>query len=155
MMLDKVVVHDLNFYIKTINNSKNIVSGQNLQDHIASVVTFLVDPPVSLLITRLVNLNTALRYAVTENGPLTSSIGLEAVGFIPTKYANKSDDWPDMEFMLTSTSTPADGGKQIKKAHGLSDEFYKEVYSGINYKDMFGIFPMMLRPKARGEIKLR
>lgn len=105
--------------------------------------------------SRLVNLNAVVRYAVTESGPLTSSIGLEAVGFIPTKYANKSDDWPDMEFMLISTSTPADGGSQIKKAHGLTDEFYNEVYSSINYKDMFGIFPMMLRPKARGEIKLR
>lgn len=131
------------------------ISGQNLQDHIASVVTFLIDQPISILMSRLVNLNAVVRYAVTESGPLTSSIGLEAVGFIPTKYANRSDDWPDMEFMLISTSTPADGGTQIKKAHGLTDEFYNEVYSSVNYKDMFGVFPMMLRPKARGEIKLR
>lgn len=103
----------------------------------------------------MVNINTALRYALKEDGPLTSSIGLEAVGFIPTKYANRSDDWPDMEFMLLSTSTPGDGGTQVKKAHGLSDEFYKEVYENINFKDTFGIYSMMLRPKSRGEIKLR
>ncbi|XP_056642947.1 glucose dehydrogenase [FAD, quinone] [Diorhabda sublineata] len=139
--------------IRVIHDSPGV--GQNLQDHIASVVTFLIDHPISLVINRLVNLNTAARYAIKEDGPLTSSIGLETVGFIPTKYANKSDDWPDMEFMLTSTTTAADGGTQVKKAHGLTDEFYKAVYEEINYKDTFGIFAMMLRPKSRGEIKLR
>lgn len=118
-------------------------------------MTFLIDHPISLVINRLVNLNTAIRYALKEDGPLTSSIGLEAVGFIPTKYANRSDDWPDMEFMLTSTSTAADGGTQVKKAHGLTDEFYKEVFDSINYRDTFAIFSMMLRPKSRGEILLR
>lgn len=61
----------------------------------------------------MVNLNTALRYAVKEDGPLTSSVGLEAVGFISTKYANQSDDWPDMEYMILSTTIAADGGTKI------------------------------------------
>lgn len=107
------------------------------------------------MINRLVNLNTAIRYALKEDGPLTSSVGLEAVGFISTKYANQSDDWPDMEYMLTSTSTAADGGAQVKKAHALTDEFYNEVFGGIGNRDTFSIFSMMLRPKSRGEILLR
>ncbi|XP_066258130.1 glucose dehydrogenase [FAD, quinone] [Euwallacea similis] len=139
--------------ISIIHDSPGV--GKNLQDHIAVPITFLIDHPISLVLSRLVNLNTALRYAVKEDGPLTSSIGLEAVGFIPTKYANQSDDWPDMEFMILSTNIAADGGGQVKKAHGVSDEFYNEVYSDINFKDSFGIFPMMLRPKSRGEILLR
>ncbi|CAG9861256.1 unnamed protein product [Phyllotreta striolata] len=139
--------------IRVVHDSPGV--GQNLQDHIASVVTFLIDHPISLVINRLVNSNTALRYAVKEDGPLTSSVGLETVGFISTKYANQSDDWPDMEFMLTSTTTAADGGTQVKRAHGLTDEFYKEVFGDISYRDTFGIFAMMLRPKSRGEIKLR
>lgn len=129
--------------------------GQNLQDHIAvGGLAFPVDKPISFIQNRLVNLNSAIRYAATEDGPLTSSIGLEGVAFISTKYANQSDDWPDMEFMLTSASTGSDGGTQIKKAHGLTDEFYNEVFGEIQNKDVFGIFPMMLRPKARGYIHL-
>lgn len=140
--------------IPVIHDSPGV--GQNLQDHIAvGGVTFIIDHPISLVINRLVNLNTALRYAIKEDGPLTSSIGLEAVGFISTKYANQSDDWPDMEFMITSTTPSADGGTQVKRAHGLTDEFYKEVFEAINYRDTYGIFPMMLRPKSRGFIKLR
>ncbi|CAL7944272.1 unnamed protein product [Xylocopa violacea] len=140
--------------IPVIHDSPGV--GQNLQDHIAvGGLSFLIDYPISIVINRMVNLNSALRYAITEDGPLTSSIGLEAVGFISTKYANQSDDWPDIEFMLTSTSTSSDGGSQVKKAHGLTDEFYENVYDSISNHDLFGVFPMMLRPKSRGYIKLR
>ncbi|XP_046386915.1 glucose dehydrogenase [FAD, quinone]-like [Ischnura elegans] len=130
--------------------------GTNLQDHIATGgLAFLVDQPISLVINRLINLNTALRYAITEDGPLTSNVGLEAVGFINTKYADPNDDWPDIEFMLTSSSTPSDGGTHVKKAHGLRDDFYNEVYGNINNRDLFGIFPMILRPRSKGYIRLR
>ncbi|XP_063988367.1 glucose dehydrogenase [FAD, quinone] [Diachasmimorpha longicaudata] len=140
--------------IKPIHDSPGV--GQNLQDHIAvGGVAFLIDYPISIVMNRLVNVNSALRYAITEDGPLTSSVGLEAVAFISTKYANQTDDWPDIEFMLTSSSTCSDGGTQVKNAHGLSDDFYNEVFGEINNRDVFGIFPMMLRPQSRGFIKLR
>lgn len=140
--------------IPVIQDSPGV--GQNLQDHIAvGGLTFLIDYEISTVMHRLVNVNSALRYAVTEDGPLTSSIGLESVGFISTKYANQSDDWPDIEFMLTSTSTNSDGGTHVKNAHGLSNEFYNEIFSKINNRDVFSVFPMMLRPKSRGYIRLK
>lgn len=140
--------------IPVIQDSPGV--GQNLQDHIAvGGLAFLIDYEISVVMTRLVNVNSALRYAVTEDGPLTSNVGLEAVGFISTKYANQSDDWPDIEFMLTSSSTNSDGGTHVKNAHGLTDEFYNEMFGKINNRDVFGVFPMMLRPKSRGAIKLR
>ncbi|XP_076249225.1 glucose dehydrogenase [FAD, quinone]-like [Calliopsis andreniformis] len=140
--------------IPVIQDSPGV--GQNLQDHIAvGGLAFLIDYEVSVVMGRLVNINSALRYAITEDGPLTSNVGLEAVGFISTKYANQSDDWPDIEFMLTSSSTNSDGGMHVKNAHGLTDEFYNEVFGKINNRDVFGVFPMMLRPKSRGFIQLR
>ncbi|XP_015512609.1 glucose dehydrogenase [FAD, quinone] [Neodiprion pinetum] len=140
--------------IKVVHDAPGV--GQNLQDHIAvGGLAFLIDHEISLVMSRLVNINSALRYAITEDGPLTSSVGLEAVAFISTKYANASDDWPDMEFMLTSSSTNSDGGTHVKNAHGLTNEFYNEVFGRINNKDVFGVFPMMLRPKSRGFVKLK
>lgn len=48
--------------IPVIHDSPGV--GQNLQDHIAvGGIVFLVDYPVSTIITRLVNLQAALRYA--------------------------------------------------------------------------------------------
>jgi len=92
---------------------------------------------------------------VLGEGPLTSSIGLETVAFITTKYGNQSDDWPDIEFMLTSTSTNSDGGTAARKAHCLRDEFYDELLGDLSNKDVFGVFPMLLRPKSRGRLLLR
>ncbi|XP_075218093.1 glucose dehydrogenase [FAD, quinone] [Lycorma delicatula] len=143
---------DLN--IPVMYNSPGV--GMNLMDHIAvGGVVFLIDYQVSLVMNRVVNLNSALRYAVNGDGPLTSSVGLETVAFITTKYGNVSDDWPDMEFMLTSTSTNSDGGTAAANAHGLTKEFYNEFLGEISNKDVFGVFPMILRPKSRGYIRLR
>ncbi|KAI4501931.1 hypothetical protein M0802_002613 [Mischocyttarus mexicanus] len=139
--------------IPVIQDSPGV--GQNLQDHIAiGGLIFLIDYEISLVFSRLINVNSALRYAVTEDGPLTSSIGLEVVGFISTKYTNQTDDWPDIEFMITSTSVNS-GGSQVPYAHGITKEFYDEVFGEIINRDGYGIFPMMLRPKSRGYIKLK
>ncbi|XP_041971821.1 glucose dehydrogenase [FAD, quinone] [Aricia agestis] len=138
--------------IDVIHDSPGV--GKNLQDHIAvGGLVFRVDYPISLLFQRTININAALRYAITEDGPLTSNIGLEVVAFINTKYANATEDWPDIEFMMDSASIPSD--VQVKRAHGVTDEFYNEVYGDIIGTDVYGIFPMMLRPKSRGFIKLR
>lgn len=127
--------------------------GKNLQDHIAiGGLGWTIEKPVGIKTQRLINVNAALRYAFTEDGPLTSSIGLEAVGFLNTKYANQSDDWPDMNFMLTSASLFAD--QQAKIAHGLKKEFFDYTYGDLVDRDTFSILPMMLRPKSRGLIKL-
>lgn len=128
--------------------------GRNLQDHIAiGGLAFRIDQEISVVNSRLVNINAALRYAITEDGPLTSSVGLEGTAFISTKYANQSDDWPDMNLFFTSGSTNSD--PQVRVAHGLRDDFYEEVYRELDNKDVFGVFPMMLRPKSRGFIKLQ
>lgn len=128
--------------------------GRNLQDHIAiGGLAFRIDPQISVIYNRMVNLNSALRYAITEEGPLTSSVGLEVTAFVNTKYANQSDDWPDMNLFFTSASTSSD--PQVRVAHGLKDEFYNEVFREIDDKDVFGVFPMILRPKSRGVIKIQ
>lgn len=138
--------------IPVLHNSPGV--GRNLQDHIAiGGLSFLIDPQIGIIFKRLVNFNSALRYAVTENGPLTSSIGLEVTAFINTKYANHSDDWPDMNLFFTSASTSSD--PQVRTAHCLKDSFYDEVYKEINDRDVYGVFPMILRPRSRGFIKIQ
>ena len=127
--------------------------GQNLQDHIGvGGVVFTIEKPISIVTNRLINVNAALRYAVSEDGPLTSSVGLEVVAFVNTKYANKTDDWPDMNFLMTTSAWFSDS--QTKVAHGLTDEFFDEMYGDFKTKDSFSIIPMILRPKSRGFIEL-
>lgn len=130
--------------------------GYNLQDHIGlGGFTFMVNQPVSLVQSRYENVPSVLKYAMFGDGPLTVLGGVEGLAFVGTKYANASEDFPDIEFHFISGSTNSDGGRQIRKAHGITESFYNKVFNPINNMDTWSVIPVLLRPKSRGIIKLR
>ena len=55
--------------------------------------------------------------------------GVEGVGFVNTKFVNASLDWPDIEFHFVSGSPASDGGRQIRKVHGLTEKVSKCVFT--------------------------
>ena len=68
-----------------------------------------------------------LRVSVTHvsfavAGPLTVLGGVEGLGFVKTKHTNQTQDWPDVEFHYVSGTPASDGGRQIRKIQGLSEE---------------------------------
>lgn len=135
---------------------KDLQVGENLQDHIAlGGLAFMVNQPVSIVESRLHTVSNLMQYAVFGEGPLTIMGGVEGLAFVNTKFANATDDFPDIEFHFIPGSTNSDGGNQIKKAHGLTDKFYNTVFGPINNLDTWSILPMLLRPKSKGSIKLR
>lgn len=135
---------------------KDLAVGENLQDHVAlGGLTFMVNQEVSIVENRFHTTSTVLQYAVLGQGPLTIMGGVEGLAFVNTKYANASDDYPDIEFHFVSGSTNSDGGSQLRKAHGLTDSFYKSVFEPINNLDSWSILPKLLRPRSIGSIRLR
>jgi choline dehydrogenase-like flavoprotein len=129
--------------------------GENLQDHYGTgALTFTINQPVSLVQTRYENIPAVLKYAIFGSGPLTVLGGVEGLAWIPTKFTNRSKDWPDIEFHFVSGSPASDGGRQIRKAHGISDTMW-QMYRPLAYKDTWSVIPMLLRPKSRGRIMLR
>ena len=88
--------------------------GENLQDHYGTgALAFTVDQPVTLVQTRYENIPSVLKYAMFGSGPLTVLGGVEGMAWIPTKYENRSKDWPDIEFHFVSGSLGSDGGRQV------------------------------------------
>ncbi|XP_012232576.1 glucose dehydrogenase [FAD, quinone]-like [Linepithema humile] len=139
--------------IPVIQDSK---VGYNLQDHIGlGGLAFMVNQEISMVEKRLNSIQTVIQYAMLNDGPLTVPGGVEGIAFVNTKYANVSLDFPDIELHFISGSTNSDGGKQIRKAHGLTKQFYNAVFGAISDKDTWSVIPMLLRPKSRGMIKLR
>lgn len=104
---------------------------------------------------RLENTQVVLQYAVLGEGPLTMLGGVEGLAFVNTKYANASLDFPDIELHFACGSISSDGGTHIRKAHGLTKQFYDSVFGPIGEKDVWSVLPLLLRPKSRGVIKLR
>ena len=134
---------------------RDLPVGDHLMDHYGTgAITFLVDKPVTLVQTRYENIPSVLKYSMFGTGPLTVLGGVEALGFIPTKFANQSLDYPDIEFHIVSGSAGSDGGRQIRKVHGIGDNMWR-MFKPLAYKDTWNIIPMLLRPKSRGSVRLR
>ncbi|CAG7816615.1 unnamed protein product [Allacma fusca] len=135
---------------------KDAPTGQNLQDHIGfGGLVFLVDQPISMMQSRYENLASVMQYAMYGAGPLTILGGVEGLAWVNTKYANASDDFPDIEFHFIAGSVSSDGGKQVKKAHGVTDKMYNEMFRPIQFRDTWSVVPMLLRPYSAGYLKLR
>jgi len=84
--------------------------GDNLQDPVGiGGFTFLIDPPYGLLAERLISVPVFLNYTVHGGTPFALVGGVEALAFVNTKYANVSEDWPDLQYHFAPGSDISDG----------------------------------------------
>jgi len=86
---------------------------------------------------------------------MTSLGGVEGLGFVKTKFANASDDYPDVEIHLLSGSPTSDEGQTFQRVQGFTRELWTQVYEPYLHFDSFSLYPVLLRPKSRGFIRLR
>ncbi|XP_049274576.1 glucose dehydrogenase [FAD, quinone] isoform X2 [Rhipicephalus sanguineus] len=129
--------------------------GENLQDHIGGAgISFMINDSVSVVRKRF-NPKTALDYFIKGQGPLTVPGGVEGISFIRTKYNAQNADWPDVEVHFVSSTPAADGGRTIRRVMGMTNELFDRVYRPYLNMDGFTMYPVLLRPKSRGWIRLR
>ncbi|MDX1909565.1 MAG: GMC family oxidoreductase N-terminal domain-containing protein [Bacteroidia bacterium] len=107
--------------------------GQNLQDHLILGISCITDKPVSFNTKE--NLPNLLRYLIFRDGPFSAS-PLAACAFWRT---DEHQDRPDMQFHFVP-------------AHGTD---LHDPNSLPRHVDGYTILPTMLRPKSRGEVRLR
>ena len=89
--------------------------GDNLQDHVAvGGMVFLIDQPYSILEDRFLNFPVLLNYTAYGGTPLSLFGGVEALAWVNSKYANSSDDWPDIQFHFAAGSDISDGNLKKK-----------------------------------------
>ncbi|XP_014247172.1 glucose dehydrogenase [FAD, quinone] [Cimex lectularius] len=135
---------------------KDLPVGENLQDHVGMAgLTFITEKPVAIVQDRLKAVPVTLEYVVREKGPMTTLGGVEGLGFVNTKFANHSEDYPDIQFHMAPASINSDSGVRVRKILGLTDYVYDKMFRPINNKDSWTIIPLLLRPKSRGWVKLR
>lgn len=94
-------------------------------------------------------------FIFNQRGPLYAMPMCEIMGFINTKYQDPKEDRPDVQIFFSSLADTSDGGLFGKRASGMSDDYYAEVYERILFQDAFMIIPLVMRPKSRGRILLR
>ncbi|KAI5706199.1 hypothetical protein M8J75_005714 [Diaphorina citri] len=136
---------------------KNLRVGENLQEHLAMAgLTFLVNQPIGLLQDRLIKEMPKLfpEWYFEGKGKLTM-LGCEGLAYVNTKYNVFPDDLPDIEFIFTAVSLASDGGVSLRQEMGITDHLYNSVYSSVDRKDSWSIWPMILYPRSRGKVLLK
>ena len=142
--------------------------GANLQDHYGSMALTGTTIPevekrdqhqikiisdsnqVSILEERFLNIPSMLQYVANGAGPLTSLGGVEGLAWINTKFANKSEDRPDLEIMFVSGSIVADSGT-VKTVQGVTDRVFDTLYRPLLGRDTFSFLLQVTRPTSRWE----
>lgn len=130
--------------------------GDNLQDHIyPGGMMFTLSHGVSMSQEKIFNAPNLLKYYQTGRGPLTSLGGVEGLGFIRTKYANFTQDSPDVEIHMISANMLSDGGRSLRQFMGVKDDVWQKYFAPYSMFESFALNPVLLRPKSRGYIRLR
>ncbi|XP_067133164.1 glucose dehydrogenase [FAD, quinone]-like [Centruroides vittatus] len=132
----------------------NLPVGKNLQDHVATVaLIFTTDGPHTLLKSKLTT-DDVIEYLKNGQNNLTTVGGGEGVAFVNTKY-NLIKDWPDIEIILFKFSLASDGGTTFRTGVGITDEMFTKYAGSYVNDETFTCFPLLQRPKSRGEIRLK
>lgn len=91
------------------------------------------------------------QYVMRERGPMTTLGGVEGLAFVHTKYSNRSDHWPDIQFHFAPASINSDDGVRVRKILGITERVYDAVYRPIANRDTWTLLPLLLRPRSRGK----
>ncbi|XP_076665427.1 glucose dehydrogenase [FAD, quinone]-like [Andrena cerasifolii] len=139
--------------------------GQNLHDHTAiGGQVYVIDPPAHYTGSRhftfnITDINGAEPYkefVLDQTGIFYSTPFAEAMGFINTKFANKSADYPDIQILFSTASEVADGGLYSKWDSNVRDDVFANLFANVDFVNhTYQAFPLLLRPRSRGYIKLR
>merc|ERR1711956_165855 len=54
----------------------------------------------------------------------------------------------------TPNRTGRGGGRQVRKVHGVGDRMW-QMFRPLAFKDAWSIIPMLLRPKSKGNVRLK
>nr|XP_013189588.1 unnamed protein product [Amyelois transitella]XP_013189589.1 unnamed protein product [Amyelois transitella]XP_013189590.1 unnamed protein product [Amyelois transitella] len=135
---------------------RDLPVGYNLMDHIAAGgLQFVVKTQNITVRTEYIinHLEFVFKWMKTHKGPLSLPGGCEALVFMDLKDKFNSTGWPDMELLLIGGGLNSD--PMLPRNFGFDEQIYAETYGPLGRADTFMVFPMLMRPKSKGRVKLQ
>lgn len=129
--------------------------GDNVMDHIVyGGLTFTVNQPVSILLYNMADITQpyAKDFLLNQAGPLSISGGCEGIAFLDVDDPNNRDGFPNIELISLVSSIYT--YKATMDNFGFNQEIV-DKFSSFQSTYSYGIFPLLLRPKSRGYIRLK
>jgi choline dehydrogenase-like flavoprotein len=133
---------------------KDLAVGENLVDHVgAGALTFFSNSTVFDLQSAF-KYESLKKFDKTNEGPLASPGGVEALAFLDSK-SSYNFDYPDYELLLTSGSLLSQ--PMLKENYNLDKNIVDKWLEKAQSKKSgaFTITPILLHPKSRGNVLLR
>ena len=137
---------------------RDLPVGKNLQDHLTTMLgPFMINKPISFDPSRFLSVKTLYDFMFSGEGPATT-VGVDAMAFLHSGLAKKSEDRPDIQLLFMSSWILADYWTFIWRTFGLDgdrlwDGYFQQLYYPKNMNAV-SILPIILRPKSLGEVKL-
>lgn len=121
--------------------------GRGLQDHVVFTGLVVTTPNDEI---GLRNFSTILQYAYNRTGVLAIPGGTEVILFTNSQNGTNSDDFPDIQVVLTDLFP----GDRTPKPPTVSAEVYEKYYKPMEGKKGFFVTLVMIHPKSRGKVSL-
>lgn len=139
--------------------------GRNLQDHVSITgLNYLVTRPKNYLgpenfgsnMFSVVNKSTLNELLINGTGPLYSVPLLEGTAFIFSRYANRTEDYPDLQLLLSAQGDNSDDGMFAQQDINIRTDIINDMNRNIPFDDdTYTIIPVLMRPRSSGYLKLR
>lgn len=133
---------------------KELPVGENLMDHVAlGSLNVAINGNSSLILNRiLADPNKMAEFLVRYTGPFTVPGGAEALAFADLARPGVADGHPDLELLLVSGQYASyDSSRRL---YGFKPEVYNKMFKRGQTVEGFTVFPMVLRPRSRGRVRL-
>ncbi|XP_071523398.1 glucose dehydrogenase [FAD, quinone]-like [Panulirus ornatus] len=128
--------------------------GQNLQDHpTLPGILWTVSKGSSLNPFTLVNPKNFYDFVHNGQGPLATPAGTEGNAWVPAVEGDPN--WPEAQLSITTGTPVADYGIVTSEIFGFRRELFKDYYGPLLGQEVFGLAPILGRPKSRGSLTLR
>ncbi|XP_026732989.1 glucose dehydrogenase [FAD, quinone]-like [Trichoplusia ni] len=135
----------------------NLQVGRVLYDHIAfpGVIFKLNTTNASLLEPKVATLQNVLQFLQFGDGLLTTTGGVEALGYIKTPVSQDPENVPDIEILSLGGSLVLDSGGALRKSWRLNKQIFDRAFSQLYGRDTWSPVIMLTQPKSSGYIELK
>ncbi|KAL9871580.1 glucose dehydrogenase [FAD, quinone] isoform 1-T1 [Glossina fuscipes fuscipes] len=129
--------------------------GYNLQDHVVLPGLVFTTNETTVNGRSLLNPRNIWQYLETGTGVYTIPGGVDGLAFVSTPGSRFNKNYPNLEIVLGAGSLSSDSLRFTSSTWGLPEEFYQQVFKGLEIKNAFDMQPVLLRPQSRGRVSLK